>query len=339
MPDALRGLPSELVESLRRDCRGDWRRLRFNGDGSITVLNQPPVEAEKPAPAPEPEPVKPPAPRARRDPREMTPPQRDHTPRGNGLRARALKAAVAPVVERAPAPPPETAARLRDLLPPAPKRTPRREELLVDQDPGWQKARPTEEFEPGDYNGDATRLRAQITVGGFQGAIKYHPDVLALEAMPFEDVEAVIRNPTRVEIRPETSSKKYPVLLLARGDIEVVMGFQFRNSPAIIAVYWTHLLGHDDGRFKKGATGAGGGQRKAEGLPSTPGKVLSRLKAMGVEIPNEETTIENTVEVFFRGQNLGKITVGNIYKKGTPEADYQRILRKVDAIRRREVSV
>lgn len=341
IPADLRSLPPDLLARLELECAKDWRRVTRNPDGSITVHNRP-VDGPVPFPTPEPEPKPVPAPEKpqkapdRRDPRSMEIPVRQGGKvTGKGLRARAENHAAT-----APPPAKDAATRLRELLPPAPEpaRPPAPREEQSEFADMWQGEPATELFTPGMYTGDITTLRQKIEEVGFQGQFKYHPEVMALEGMPLDDARATIRNPLRVEIRPETKSKGYPVLCLSRGDIQVIMGFERRHRPAVIACYWIHLLGHDDGRYNKGASGAGGAKKEA-GLPNTPAKVIRRLKEMGVDMPDPEETQEKTVECTFRGEKLGRITVGIPYPKGTPESDYQRMLRKVNAIERRGIKV
>lgn len=317
-PDYLRALPDFVQAKLAEQCEGDWRRVTRGSDGSITVHNHP-VEVEEP-PAPEPPPA---APEMVREVLPPVRPRRELAPApvssGNGLRARGERLAEEQRFTLVPHADADDGDELRGAK-------------------TYVRVEATEKFRKGMYKGSTTELCQIIERDGFQGAIRYTDDILALEGMPWEDMESAIRNPHRVVVRPETGKKGYPVLALIRGDVQVIMGFFIRNSPAVIACYWTHLLGHDEGRFSKGAAGAGGGTRKEAGLPNTPGKVIRRLTEIGVEIPDVDTTTGNTAECFYDKQSLGRITIGNIYKKGQPQSDYQRIYRKVDAIVRRRAS-
>jgi hypothetical protein len=58
-------------------------------------------------------------------------------------------------------------------------------------------------------------------------------DVLATTGFVTEDVDAALRNPSRVEIRPESweKTKRYPVLAFYRGDVQVILGMRTPTKP------------------------------------------------------------------------------------------------------------
>jgi transcriptional regulator with XRE-family HTH domain len=161
----------------------------------------------------------------------------------------------------------------------------------------------------------------------------YKEDVLATAGFVEEDVIAAVRSPQRVEIRPESwdKEKRYPILGFTRGDVQVIMGMRQPNKPRVIAAYWTSLLQQDNYRVNRHG---GGGSKKAEGLPTTVGASVTRLRSRGCEIP-EWGPDEKPIHVTYKGQDLGKITVG-AKTKMVIQSDYQRCLRKMQAIDRRE---
>jgi transcriptional regulator with XRE-family HTH domain len=164
-------------------------------------------------------------------------------------------------------------------------------------------------------------------------AFDYKDDVLATQGFVEEDVIAAVRKPQRVEIRPESwdKEKRYPILGFHRGDCMVVLGMRQPNTPRVIAAYWTSLLAAD--RHVVNRHG-GGGAKKKVGLPSTPTATISRLTGMGAEIEGDPV-LSKTVKVTYKGQDLGKISCGAV-TKSVVESDYQRCLRKMQAIDRRQ---
>jgi hypothetical protein len=163
----------------------------------------------------------------------------------------------------------------------------------------------------------------------------YKDDVLATAGFQQEDVDAALRNPQRVEIRPESwdREKRYPVLAFHRGDVSVILGMLTPAKPRVIAAYWTSLLGSDTHRVNQAR------RRRVEEVGRAavqPGQVMARLRAAGCEIP--EPVDEKPVDVTYKGQGLGKIMTARTTTKITAQADYQRTLRKMQAIDRREVA-
>jgi hypothetical protein len=163
----------------------------------------------------------------------------------------------------------------------------------------------------------------------------YLPEVLALEGLSLPEVEATVRFPQRVEIRPETKRHRYPTLGFWRGDTVVILGMRTPVKPIVIAAYWTSLLSHDTHRVN--AVG-GGGARKKEGLPKTLRQSVQQLRIIGCDIPDEWETATTPLPVTYHGKDLGKITVGASVQRRTVESDFQRTLRRVQAIRLREES-
>lgn len=154
-------------------------------------------------------------------------------------------------------------------------------------------------------------------------------DVKALEHYPEEAIDACVRNPEQVEVRPESKTKGYPVLKFRRGDVNVVMGFRNRTHPAVMRAEWGNLLAHDTYHV---ARHGGGGSRGSTGLPSGPAALKSRLRQMGAEITNETA---KTATVTYQGQDLGQITVEKC-PRATTHNDFQRMQRKIHAIDQRE---
>lgn len=158
----------------------------------------------------------------------------------------------------------------------------------------------------------------------------FKPDVLALYGIDFDLLDAVLRHPERVELRPESfnKDKRYTVLAFYRGDLEVILGMKHVARPAVIAAYASSRLEHDTHRV--GHTG-GGGSRKTSGLPSSPKQMATRLRAIGCEVEIDER--QKTAPVTYKGQELGRVTCQGL--KETVQSDYQRIVRKVAAIDQR----
>jgi transcriptional regulator with XRE-family HTH domain/uncharacterized coiled-coil protein SlyX len=164
-------------------------------------------------------------------------------------------------------------------------------------------------------------------------AFDYKDDVLATAGFVEEDVIAAVRHPSRVEIRPESwdKEKRYPILGFHKGDCMVVVGMRQPSTPRVIAAYWTSLLSADRHTVNRHG---GGGAKKKVGLPSTPTATISRLTGMGAEIEGDPV-LSKTVKVTYKGQDLGKISCGAV-TKSVVESDYQRCLRKMQAIDRRQ---
>ena len=159
----------------------------------------------------------------------------------------------------------------------------------------------------------------------------YHPNVLSLAGLNTDEVETAIRKPGRIEIRPETKEKGYPVFAFQRGDVRAILGFRDRAKPSVIACYWTTLLANDEYRVNRSG---GGGSKTMSGLPTNPGASVKRLRSLGAKI--EEAANGKTAVVTYRGQELGQITTGVAIPKATVQSDYQRCLRKMNAIDQRE---
>ena len=165
---------------------------------------------------------------------------------------------------------------------------------------------------------------------GMSVPFSYHPDVLALYGLNTDEVETAVREPQRVEVRPESKTKGYPVLKFVRGDVQVIMGYRDRQRPAVIAAYWESLLGADVYRVERHG---GGGKRGANGLPTNTGALMKRLRERGAQI---EESDGRTASVSYNGQDLGKITVSGVVTKAQVASDYQRCIRKMHAIDSRE---
>jgi hypothetical protein len=165
-------------------------------------------------------------------------------------------------------------------------------------------------------------------------AFVYHPDVLALHGFgdAEEEIRATLRQPSRVEIRPETAKKRYPVLGFWRGDVNVILGLQRPSQPAVIAAYYDSLLAHDTHRVN---SHGGGGSRGEDGIPKTPQAVARRLRQLGAEVDTANPRATST-KVIFRGQDLGAISLGSSVNRATCQQDWQRMQRKIHAITQRE---
>jgi hypothetical protein len=164
----------------------------------------------------------------------------------------------------------------------------------------------------------------------------YKDDVLATSGFVQEDVDAALRTPQRVEIRPESwdKEKRYPVLAFHKGDVQVILGLRTPSKPRVIAAYWS-WMNDQSGNRSPWAGAGGGGAKKATGLPTRPTAVIERLRSAGAEIP-EPGPDEKPVTVTYKGQDLGKITTARATTKDVVQSDYQRTVRKMQAIDRRE---
>lgn len=169
--------------------------------------------------------------------------------------------------------------------------------------------------------------------GGCDRPFVYLPEVLELAGLDQDAVESAVRHPERVEIRPESVTKGYPVLAFSRGDMQAVLGFRDQMKPAVIAAYWRPLLEHDRHIVDRHG---GGGAKKGPGLPTTVKASVKALRQRGFTIPDEWERATQPVEVCYDGQTLGKMKV-HLANKAQVQGDYQRLLRQAHAIDRRKV--
>lgn len=163
-------------------------------------------------------------------------------------------------------------------------------------------------------------------------------DVLAMEGFVEAEVDAALRHPERVTVRPETQDKdkRYPVLSFRRGDVNVILGTRNPAKPAVIAAYWTSLLMGYDPTYHRDRTGGGGSKEKAS-VPTTTQALLRRLKALGAYITPDPAGL--TASVLYDGQDLGKINIGGNLPRTTVETDWQRTQRRIHAIDQRVAKV
>lgn len=159
---------------------------------------------------------------------------------------------------------------------------------------------------------------------------QYHAEVLAMYGVAFEAVDAAIRHPHRVEIRPESRAKKYPILAFHRGDVTAIVGFRTPQHPMCIAVYVYSMLQHDT---HHAVSAGGGGARKQTGLPNNVRSMISRLRAEGADVRIADPAAK-VASVIFQGQDLGKITIGNA-PRDTVQSDWQRTVRRMQAVKNR----
>jgi hypothetical protein len=167
---------------------------------------------------------------------------------------------------------------------------------------------------------------------GYDGPFTYHPDVESLYGLDRDGITNAVRHPERCEVRPESKSKGYPVIKFARGDVNVIMGYRDRKSPAVIRAEWGWLLGHSQYEVDRHG---GGGSKAATGLPNTFAQLAGRLKIAGAEVtPSEDG---KTAVVTYQGQELGRVTKEKC-PRSTVHSDWNRITRKIQAIDRRELA-
>lgn len=158
------------------------------------------------------------------------------------------------------------------------------------------------------------------------------PDVLALYGVDMDEVEAAIRQPHRVEVRPESMDKKYATLAFFRGDLQVILGFRFPRQPGVMAVYLGSMLTHDEHRVDHQG---GGGAKRQSRLPTTSKQLINRLKATGATVTTDPQSASGAMTVTFRGQNIGHISGGTM-QRAQVQSDFNRMQRRMQAIARQE---
>jgi hypothetical protein len=188
-----------------------------------------------------------------------------------------------------------------------------------------------------DLDGSALTILRAVAKGVPERChLLFHDDVTALHGIDLEMVETACRRPHRVEIAPETGVKKYPVLKFWRGDVLTVVGFREPQMPKIIAAYVGGLSLHDthsaDSLVR--GSGSGGGSRRAAVLPSNVNQLLKRLTGLGVAM--EESADGKTQTVTFWGQEIGKITANANAPRDQVQSDFQRMCRRMEAIKQKE---
>lgn len=291
-------LPAWHRRILREECGGDWGRVTEDGDGNYLVHN-------------------------------------------SEARARAWVDAAVPVVK--------SEVRQRRVEPvqhitpgvnvvPADRSAAEERERQQARRLQWTKALAGEpDWSRFDVMATASEILESLR-GGLPGVFRvgYHPEVLALQGLDIGQVEAALRRPQYVEIRPESGEKKYPILGFRRGDVFVILGMRTPTSPIVIAAYWSSLLDSPTGRpFGQRAATGGGGSKKSAGLPTSPRALVTQLRARGGYVPENWELADKAVDVSYRGQDLGKITVGPGTGRKQVQTDYQRVVRKMQAIDRR----
>lgn len=189
-----------------------------------------------------------------------------------------------------------------------------------------------EDWDGADYEGGAVKVQRAVAKGLPAAApLLFHDDVTALHGIDLDEVEAAVRHPQRVEIAPETGVKKYPILKFWRGDVLTVVGFRQPYLPKIIAAYIGGLGLHNQGNQN---VSGGGGARKTAGLPKNPKALIKRLTEAGANCTEEAGG--KTHKVIFRGQDLGQINTGPAATSKDIENAWQRMRRRMEAIRMRE---
>lgn len=307
-------IPAGLRAVLEDACGGDWRRVTRAANGEYTVHNQP-IEV-----APKPTRVRVPC---RWDKPALAPPVIDLTDSGPPV-------AQHPTPSRGAALPHQPPAG----RPPAPVQVEVDRPILSPEVPADVLAR--FDWTSVDLAVTSVRLR-EICGDGLPEAIRYTyiPDVLALYGVDFDLLDSAVRNPHRVELRPEYADKGYAVLAFDRGDLQVIMGFRSPINPAVMAVYATSRIEHDTHRVEHHASGK---KTRVKGLPKTAKAVAQALRTRGAEVAAAELT-SKTLTVRYKGQELGQISTGETVDRRTAEADYQRMIRKMHGIDNARVGV
>lgn len=322
---AVQALPASLRRLLGEQCGGEWDRVTRDDDGGYTVHNNPllaqirangPVRAPLAAPRSAPRPVAP-EPKAPARPRPQPPARRVVQARPRSAESAVLNEMVQ--------------SRRSDTIKPG---------LRIVQDPS-EKIEPEVEqwsFDPQhvdwalvDLDTTAGQLRDRLQNGlPDEIPFSYHPDVLAVQGMDFDLVEAALRHPERVNVQPETAEKKYPILAFWRGDIVTILGMRTPTHPRIIAAYAVSRMDPELGRVRQVGSVGGGGARKRSGLPNSTRAMLKAIHDLGVEVQDMDPTAK-TAQAVYKGQVLGKVSIGTA-PKDQVHSDYQRVLRKVTAI-------
>lgn len=160
----------------------------------------------------------------------------------------------------------------------------------------------------------------------------YYKDVLAMNGLDFDGVEAALRHPDRVEIRPESygGGKGYPVLGFYRGDVRVIVGFREPSRPMIID---TRFSIKTQPAARDGVTdGGGGGAKKDTGLPKTITQLRKRLAQAGAEL----TTAKDgkSFDVCYHGQHLRKVEETLTRQEITTV--WQQLTRRMNGIEQKE---
>jgi hypothetical protein len=184
----------------------------------------------------------------------------------------------------------------------------------------------------GDRLEEASQVARQHLRKGIPPAMRYtyYPDLFSIEGMDLDIVDSCLREPERVEVAPETFEKHYTILRFYKGDCLVALGMRTPNQPQVIAAYHGSLLANDTHRVNH--TG-GGGKREQAGLPKNARETANRLQAKGASIELVEGS--TTATVTYKDNDLGKISVGPATAKEVAQSDYQRSIRRIEAIDRR----
>lgn len=327
-----RKLPLAVRRTLAAQCDGDWDRVTTDGGGGFVVHNNAFKAAAYIAGGTVQPVFTPPAPIVapaivreftRREPKRPARPQREVA----DAEVRALKH----LIESRPS-----------TIRPGVNVVSAADTDRAEQISSWRESSEAIEVDWTQVSDQALDMTAHELLKQCEGGLPpeipflFHPEVLAMEG--FKDAEdeirATLRYPDRVEIRPETGKKRYPILGFWRGDVNVILGMRQPNRPAVIAAYYTALLMPDIHRVRH--VGGGGAKREDNGLPRNPGQVIRALRALGAEVANTNPRdVAGTASVTFEGQELGSISVGRT-ARATCERDWQRMQRKIEAIKRRQ---
>lgn len=359
IPPEVLALPAILRADLKERCRGDWRRVSVQRDGSVVILNAP-VEAvakasarltkkavsprkraakkapppREPAVLPEAErrppevPAPPPAPAPVRDfkvtyLKPALPPQR---------RTVARQKAPEQVVPQTPAPAPSP-DRSAPVLHGTVVRHQERQPTPWDHLPDFMDDADWEGTDVGRISFGLAKLAAEGIPEWFHP--RFHADVLALDGLDIPAVRACLHRPERCEVAPETKKKGYPVLRFHKGSVCVVLGFRQAQRPVCIAAYFTGeaLKRYQSGSDAGGGTG-GGGARKEGGVPTTGPRLIRAVRDLGASVALVEG--KELAQVTYKGQDLGKIEIGEHVNKADIERHWQRTQRRVSAINNRK---
>ncbi len=157
--------------------------------------------------------------------------------------------------------------------------------------------------------------------------IRLQRKVMEMQLLREEDILPAIRVPQAVGVDRYTGECRYPVLRFRRGDLTVVVSFRQRILT-VLGCYWANTPA------PKGQGAGGGGSRKQRGVPKSRRQLITALRELGAEFDDEE----DRPMVRFAGTELGQITLTEPRPRLDWEGDWQRMQRKISAIRRGEQS-
>ncbi len=333
MPSFIQSLPPAVRAMISQQCGGDWTRCYQDEDGAVVIANTS---------------------GARPRPQKITRTELPATGETKAAQNKAKKAATPKppagkkAVARKTAPPrPDPPPPVRPAPAPRAKRSPSTAPAFSEPPSHpWPHPEPADPRDtvrmlgvrwiPGSgaevdrerLAGNAMQL-VEVCRHGVpeEFGIKYFDDVLDL-GVDLDGARSCMRHPERVLIDPLTADKGWPVLRFHKASVTTVVGFHYR-IPMVLAVYFAETIFRTQSAHI-GGTG-GGGARKQKGTPTSARQLINALKALGCTFDERE----DRPEVSFAGEALGQVTIGRgLGTAASFDSDYNRMMRKCDAIRR-----